>query len=127
VNPENEKSWIYVNNVLDDYGLDPYEFRIYAHVARRTGGRTQGEFFASLKKTAEICKMSVRKVQYALKVLCDAGFLVQLQQRKGRTNKYQLAPRSSWVTASNLAEIRKKSLSSAKREIADALAKPSTK
>lgn len=126
MNPEIEKSWIYVNNVLDDYGLDPYEFRIYAHVARRTGGRMQGEFFASLKKTATTCKMSVRKVQYALKVLCDAGFLIQLQ-RKGRTNIYQLAPRSNWVLANNLDEIRKRSLSSAKNEIANALAKPSTK
>ena len=126
MNPENEKSWIYVNNVLDDYGLDPYEFRLYAHVARRTGGKIQGEFYASLKKTADTCKMSVRKVQYALRVLCDAGFLSSTQ-RKGRTNSYRLRHRNSWVEASELSEIRKRSLSSATSKTDSVLIKPSTK
>lgn len=67
-------SVMFVHNLLDEYGLDPYEFRIYAHAVRRTGGKLNGKYFASLSKTAEICQMSVRKAQYALKFLCEAGF-----------------------------------------------------
>lgn len=94
-----------VRNDLDEYGLDPYEFRIYAHVVRRTGGKLEGECFAKQKKVAEICKMSVRKVQYALKTLCEAGLLVK-EERKGRTDVYRLTPTSHWKPKEELAQIR---------------------
>jgi len=96
-----------VHSDLDDYGLDPYEFRIYAHIVRRTGGKLDGECFAKLKKTAEICNMSVRKAQYALKTLCDAGLILK-DQRKGRTDIYRLAPKSNWKPKQELEEIRQK-------------------
>lgn len=96
-----------VRSDLDEYGLDPYEFRIYAHIVRRTGGKLSGVCFAKLKKTAEICKMSVRKAQYALKTLCDAGLILK-EQRRGRTDVYKLAPRSNWKPKEELEEIRRK-------------------
>lgn len=94
-----------VHSDLDDYGLDPYEFRIYAHVVRRTGGKYHGECFAKLKKTAEVCKMSVRKAQYSLKTLCEAGLLLK-EERKGRTDIYKLAPKSYWKPKEELEKIR---------------------
>jgi DNA-binding transcriptional regulator PaaX len=96
-----------VRSDLDEYGLDPYEFRIYAHVVRRTGGKLTGECFAKLKKTSEICHMSVRKAQYALKTLCDAGLLVK-EQRRGRTDVYRLTPKSNWKPKEELKDIRQK-------------------
>ena len=96
-----------VRSDLDEYGLDPYEFRIYAHVVRRTGGKLNGKCFATQKKTADICKMSVRKVQYALKTLCEAG-LLQKEERKGRTDIYRLTPTSAWRPKEELKEIRKR-------------------
>lgn len=96
---------IFIHSDLDESGLDPYEFRIYAHVVRRTGGRLNGECFASLKKTGEICNMSVRKAQYALKFLCDAGFL-EKEQRQGRTDVYKLTPSSKWKPKEDLDRIR---------------------
>ena len=100
-------SVMFVHNVLDEYGLDPYEFRIYAHAIRRTGGKLNGEYFASLTKTAEICQMSVRKAQYALKFLCEAGFLTQ-EKRKGRTDVYRMTHSRDWVKPEELEEIRDK-------------------
>lgn len=100
-------SVMFVHNVLDEYGLDPYEFRIYAHAVRRTGGKLNGEYFASLTKTAEICQMSVRKAQYALKFLCEAGFLTQ-EKRKGRTDVYRMTHSRDWVKPEKLEEIREK-------------------
>ena len=96
-----------VHSDLDEYGLDPYEFRLYAHVVRRTGGKLTGECFARLKKTAEICHMSVRKAQYALKTLCDAGLILK-EQRKGRTDVYKLTPKSNWKPKEELKQIRQK-------------------
>ncbi|MBW4430958.1 MAG: hypothetical protein KME28_04270 [Pelatocladus maniniholoensis HA4357-MV3] len=101
------ESVMFVHNVLDEYGLDPFEFRVYAHVVRRTGGKTQGEFFASLNKTAEICQISVRKIQYALKFLCEAGFLIQ-DKRQGRTDVYKLSPAKAWANKEDLTAIRER-------------------
>ena len=100
-------SVMFVHNVLDEYGLDPYEFRIYAHAVRRTGGKLNGEYFASLTKTAEICQMSIRKAQYALKFLCEAGFLSQ-EKRKGRTDVYRMTHSRDWVKPEDLEAIREK-------------------
>lgn len=80
---------IFVHSDLDLYGLSPYEFRLYAHIARR------GQCFSNLNTTAKICKMSVRKAQYALKNLESWG-LVEKTIRKGKTDIYELTPRSKW-------------------------------
>lgn len=98
-------SVMFVHNLLDEYGLDPYEFRIYAHAVRRTGGKLDGKYFASLSKTAEICQMSVRRVQYSLKFLCEAGFLTQ-EKRTGRTDEYRVTPVSQWEKPEKLESIR---------------------
>jgi predicted transcriptional regulator len=96
----------YVHNLLDEYGLDPYEFRLYAHIVRRTGGKPEGVCFASLRKTAEICKMSMRKAQQAIKVLITANLVTQTK-RKGRTDEYRVTYISDWVASEKLEEIRK--------------------
>ncbi|MDY6807160.1 MAG: helix-turn-helix domain-containing protein [Cyanobacteriota bacterium] len=80
---------IFVHSDLDLYGLNPYEFRLYGHIARR------GKCFSSLPTMAKICKMSVRKAQYGLKNLEKLG-LIHKEIRKGRTDIYELAPRSEW-------------------------------
>jgi DNA-binding transcriptional ArsR family regulator len=101
------ESVMFVHQFLDEYELDPFEFRVYAHVVRRTGGKTQGEFFASLSKTAEICQLSARKVQQALKFLYEAGFLDQ-DKRQGRTDVYKLTTTKDWVSKEDLVSIRER-------------------
>lgn len=95
-----------VHSDLDEYGLDPYEFRIYAHIVRRTGGKLDGKCFAKLKKITEVCQMSVRKAQYALTTLCEAG-LITKERRHGKTDVYRLAPKSNWKSKQEIDEIRK--------------------
>lgn len=96
----------FIHNLLDEYGLDPYEFRLYAHMVRRTGGKPDGVCFASLRKTAEICKMSTRKAQQGIKVLVEANLLTQTK-RTGRTDEYRVTPFGDWVSKEKLAKIRK--------------------
>jgi predicted transcriptional regulator len=96
----------YIHNLLDEYGLDPYEFRLYTHIVRRTGGKPDGVCFASLRKTAEICKMSMRKAQQAMKVLINANLVTQ-KKRTGRTDEYKVTPIHTWVVKEELDKIRK--------------------
>lgn len=62
-----------VHSDLDEHGLDPYEFRIYAHIVRRTGGKLDGECFAKLKKISEVCHMSNSQKK---PLVCASGFFV---------------------------------------------------
>ena len=96
---------MFVRDTLDEYGLDPYEFRLYGHIIRRTGGKLDGVCFASVSKMAATCHMSVRRVQYALRFLCTAGLIVQEESTK-RTNAYKITPRDQWVPSTQLEEIR---------------------
>lgn len=100
--PIRERQRIVVFKEVDELGLDPYEFRVYGHIARR------GSCFATLDKVAAACCMSVRKVQYALKVLHTAN-LIHKEERKGRPSTFKLTKPSRWLGKANpkkLAEIR---------------------
>lgn len=97
----------FVHAFLDEYGLDPYEFRLYAHIVRRTGGKAQGVCFASISKIAKICKISPRKTQQVIKILISAKFVTQ-NKRLGRTDEYRVEPSSEWVSKEDLVEIRKR-------------------
>jgi predicted metal-binding transcription factor (methanogenesis marker protein 9) len=95
----------FIHNFLDEYGLDPYEFRLYAHIVRRTGGKQSGVCFASLSKIAQFCKMSPRKAQQAMKILLKANLIAQAK-RIGRTDEYRVRPVTDWVASEELKAIR---------------------
>ncbi len=90
---------IFVHAVLDLYGLNPYEFRIYAHIAA-CGGFCE----SSLEEIKTICKMSVRKAQYSLKTLCDLGLIKKLKQ-KDKRSLYVLEARNNWKQPEYLPEL----------------------
>ncbi|WP_413774016.1 helix-turn-helix domain-containing protein, partial [Nostoc sp. MG11] len=83
---------IFIHSELDDYGLDPYEFRVYAHIARRAG---QHGAFESIKNMAQFCQMSEGKVKQALRQLIHYG-LVSRESRVGTSSVYKLSPKSQW-------------------------------
>ena len=105
----------YIHNFLDEYGLDPYEFRLYAHIVRRTGGKPEGVCFSTIANIATICKMSSRKAQQAIKVLKEAKFIKQ-DKRPGRTDEYRVVPASEWVSREELVEVRKRLKDSPQKE-----------
>lgn len=80
---------IRVDMQLDLYGLNPYEFRIYAHIARRK------QCYSNLKTMAAICNMSVRQAQYALKGLLEKNLISQ-EKRRGKTNVYKITDEDAW-------------------------------
>lgn len=121
-NPPEDKTPIFIRSELDDYGLDVYEFRVLAHIARREGkikGKESRGCFEKQKNIADCCKMSHRKAQQCLKTLCEAGLLT-IEPRRGDSNIYRIAPSSNWKHPSELEAIRRKIIdtqSSTKKEI----------
>jgi Helix-turn-helix domain len=102
---ESPKSVAFIHGFLDEYGLDPYEFRIYAHIVRRTGGKTKGVCFASISNISKICKISPRKTQQIIKTLLMFNFITQ-NKRVGRTDEYRVNASSEWASREDLIELR---------------------
>lgn len=106
----------FIHRFMDEYGLDPYEFRIYTHMVRRTGGKLQGVCFSSISTISDICKISSRKTQQTIRVLINARFITQ-NKRLGRTDEYRVRPASEWVSREELVEIRRRLKDPQQKEI----------
>ncbi|TBR56452.1 hypothetical protein B4U84_29675 [Westiellopsis prolifica IICB1] len=98
------KTPVFVRPYLDDYGLNVYEFRILAHVARRASG-VRG-CYASQESIAEFCGINQRKVMEVLETLCKANILSKIKNNKGRTNIYRVNEPSKWEHPSKLESFR---------------------
>ncbi|PSB27687.1 helix-turn-helix domain-containing protein [Chlorogloea sp. CCALA 695] len=93
---------LFVRREIDDYGLDPYEFRIYARITRRAGN---GEAWESLTNMASACCMSLGRARRALHLLKLAK-LVKSIERPGYSTVYRLTPQHKWVASECLQELR---------------------
>lgn len=87
---------VFIHSEVDDLGLTPFEFRVYAHLARRVDGRN-GKYWESVKAGAEICRMNMKTYRVALANLVDIG-LVAREERTGQTSVYRLTPKCAWLT-----------------------------
>lgn len=109
--PEKEvNSVLFVHSLLDEYGLNVYEFRVLAHVARREGKSKQGNSkgcYSRQRNIADVCCMSHRKAQEVLRILCAAG-LLEKEPRRGSTNMYKIASPDKWKDPLELPSIRQK-------------------
>jgi len=83
------KKAIFVHGYLDLYGLDPYEFRVLAHISCNIF------LLGSVEKMAAICMMSPRKVQTTLKRLLELN-LISKEERKGVPNDYEINSLQDW-------------------------------
>lgn len=96
----------FIPSVLDDYPLDPYEFRVYARVVRRASGkRNERGHDEGAAAMGRALGCSERQVRYALRVLERAG-LVARTSRPGSTDRFDLTPTSAWVAPERVAKIR---------------------
>ena len=93
---------LFVRREIDDYGLDPYEFRIYARITRRAGN---GEAWESLANMASACCMSLGRARKALHLLRLAK-LVESIERPGYSTLYRLTLQHQWVECERLQELR---------------------
>lgn len=93
---------VFIPSFLDDYGLDPHEFRVYSHIARRAGG---GICFEGLKSIARCCLMDIKTVRQKIAVLVDMGML-RFKEQAGRPHNFTLTKHKDWKHPDFLPEIR---------------------
>lgn len=91
---------VFIHSRLDDYGLPPAEFRVYAHVARRAGS---GEAFPAVKSIARVCRLHPKTVRRALRVLVKHR-LIRREDRPGQTAVYRLTPASEWQPPTHITD-----------------------
>lgn len=96
---QDEVNVIFVRSELDDAGLNPFEFRVYAHIARRSN------CYAKMDNIGAICGMSGRQARRSLASLAEKG-MIELIERAGSTHMITLMPPRNW-SESVWSEIRK--------------------
>ena len=80
---------------LDDAGLNPYEFRIYQRIARRSGGGHH-DCTESVLNMAKACMMSRPSAVRAIAGLVRRQMLQRIH-RDGATSHYALLDKSHWL------------------------------
>ena len=80
---------------MDDYGLDPYAFRIFLHILRHHG-ETGAGCSDPIDAIASKCDISVKRVYTALKTLTDYR-LVSKEPRIGNPSIYHPNPPEEWA------------------------------
>lgn len=84
----------FIPSFLDDFGLNPYEFRVYCRLARRAGAG--GQCWESINNIADKCKMNRKTVMQAIAKLLKYCFIRQTK-RPGKSDLYQLTHHRHWI------------------------------
>ncbi len=95
---------IFVGSELDDFGLTPPEFRLLAHIARRS---ESFRCYSSKRDMSVVTGISIRLVRCYLKVLEEADIIKKYPPLKGhKAYGYCIQSCTKWVDKSLLPEIR---------------------
>lgn len=84
----------FIHSTLDDFGLNPTQFRVYCHVARRAG--RDGKCSDSVATFGKACGLHPNTVRPALKLLVEHR-LLSMHPRRGQTTFYRRNPWSEWI------------------------------
>lgn len=87
---QDEINVLFVRREIDDAGLTPYEFRLYAHIVRR------GNCWSKLRTVEAICKMSRSQVKRALQSLEEKG-MINYITCPGHPNRLSITPPRAWA------------------------------
>ena len=92
-----KKPFLWIDALIDDWGLSPSEMRVYLSVVRRAGSSkcSDGRFFESIGNLAKRLGLSDKTVSRCLKTLVAANIIARCC-RAGKTNEYRLMDSSDW-------------------------------
>ncbi|ODH03071.1 hypothetical protein A4S05_20985, partial [Nostoc sp. KVJ20] len=93
---------VFIPGFFDDYPLESSEFRLYAHIQRRSG---VSGCFESIPKMAKHCYIALKTAKNAIKLLLAAG-MIEIQERIGTTNIYTPTSPSLWVSPDQIQLLR---------------------
>lgn len=101
-----------IPSYLDDYPLTPYEFRVYARIARRVG--KGGECNERNRRIGDAIGMSESAVRDA-KALLQACRLVDITPRPGRPDSVALLHADEWAPQDQVAQLREETRAARRR------------
>lgn len=84
-------------NLIDDLGLSPYACRLYLHIKRRAGARSDGYCEEGYRRMAKICRMSLTTVSRARQELEDAKLIEIERQASGRPHPERIRIVDIWT------------------------------
>jgi hypothetical protein len=87
---QHERQPIFIHSRIDDFGLSPFEFRVYAHLARRGNGA-----WAGIRSIAKTCRMTKTRASAAIKALFRCG-LITGRFKAAHRSSFNLVPMSEW-------------------------------
>lgn len=85
----------FCHSSIDDFGLIPSEFRIYAHLVRRADNKAN-EAWPCIATMAKICFLHEDTVRSALKAL-EAYGMIRRNLRPGYSTSYSITRDTSWI------------------------------
>lgn len=94
------KAIAFIHSILDDYPLNPCEFRLYTRIARR------GNCYESIPNMAKSCGMSESVARRALNVLKKCG-LIDSINRVGDSAVHWCKKASEWIDSKKVEAVRK--------------------
>lgn len=101
----NDKSHLpFIPAKLDDYGLSLPCFRVYCHIARRTG--ESGDCWESVPNMAAAIDLHVDTVRKSLRDLIAKG-LIQATERAGQSTIYNLGNPTNWHPSERTIPLRR--------------------
>jgi hypothetical protein len=95
---DGELNVIFVHSKLDDIGLTPPQFRIFAHLSRRA--HSTGKAWPGIDSMAKVCRMHKETVIEVLRFL-EAASMVIIKKAPGKKSVYQLTAPSKWKPVGN--------------------------
>lgn len=97
IQDRSEFNLIFVHSELDDLGLDCYEFRIYAHLARRANSKSRA--WPGITSMSHACRMKRNTVIRSVRGLELYG-MIRVKRRSGGLSEYFLTAPSEWQSSS---------------------------
>ena len=92
---QDNRDWgAFIPSFLDEFGLDPFEFRLYSHIARRAGNG--GKCWEKIDGIAVVCRME-RKTAYRAFQFLEDHKLISVERRLGKTSIITLNHQSEWI------------------------------
>jgi hypothetical protein len=95
---------IFLHSELDDFGLSPAEFRIFAHLHRRRNNMT-GIAWPGIDSIANTCRIAKQTVCDAIKRL-EEHRMITADRRTGAKTSYSIRPVSEWQPFPNLDSVK---------------------
>lgn len=98
---------IFVSRFIDEFGLSPAQFRLYAHLARRQGDKTTS--WPGIRSIAKFCRMNKSTAAAAITRLMTLG-LIEAKIIERKRSSYRIRSINELMNCALISDSRKQRL-----------------